>query len=106
MTSGSMEDVILGKRRFINGSWYRPYQLWSNATRRQMQVLWEQLQTAVTFELGDPIQLDAVAETNWTFLEDYIKHDLIKNSSIVIQKTIKPKHQCSKQASCVNSIGK
>ena len=105
LTSGSMEDVLLGKLELIDGTLSRPYHYFSNVTRRQIQDDWVDLLAAIILELGDPIQLDAVAQTNWSFLEYHLELDLVRNSSIVIQELIKPKHKCSKQAICANSIG-
>ena len=105
-SSYQMEDLLYGKVTKINERvWSRPGYEKFKVTKNQRQDIWKNLQAVVIQEFGNPIELDAVAKTNWSFLEDF-GEKMVQNGSSWIKEKITPIHRCSKQASCINSIGR
>ena len=100
-----MEDLLYGRHTEINGVWSRLGYEKFKVTKNQRQEIWKNLQAVVFQEFGNPIELDAVSQTNWSFLEEF-GEKMVQNGSSWIQKNIRSTHRCSKQASCINSIGR
>ena len=74
---------------------------------RHTQKVLDRLLEPVEQEFGDPLQLDAYDQTNWTFLDEFGEdvaanvHFLITTRKDIADYT----SQCSEEAICLNNIG-